>query len=149
MTPGRHQRLVLKGMFCQLLSRCSQEDPSRSYQHGKRNVAENEERKSGRSNKQNMDKLRKEQGCMACKGTYNNKKKCWQIFVDDRLVPKDVTDLQANAQPKAEFSSALTVMDKICGWGEDENGCDIYLQPVCGSTPNACCVMDRKPHRTS
>ena len=28
----------------------------------------------------------------------------WHTFVDDRLVPRDATDLQANAQPKAVFS---------------------------------------------
>ena len=39
----------------------------------------------------------------------------WQIFVDDRPVPRDATDWQANAQPKAVFSFAMTVMDKICG----------------------------------
>ena len=43
----------------------------------------------------------------------------------------------------------VTEMDKICGWSEEEHGWDLYLQPVCGSTPNACCVMDRKPRRTS
>ena len=43
-----------------------------------------------------------------------------QIFVDDRLVPRDASDLQATAQPKAVFSYAMTVMDKIHGWGEEE-----------------------------
>ena len=28
--------------------------------------------------------------------------------------------LAANAQPKTVFSCAMTVMDKICGWGEEE-----------------------------
>ena len=28
----------------------------------------------------------------------------WQIFVNDRPVPRDATDLQANVQPKAVFS---------------------------------------------
>ena len=30
-------------------------------------------------------------------------------------------NLQANAQPKAVFFCAMTVLDKICGWGEEEN----------------------------
>ena len=40
--------------------------------------------------------------------------------MDDRLVPRDATNLQANAQPKAVFFCAMTVMDKICGWCEEE-----------------------------
>ena len=28
----------------------------------------------------------------------------------------------------------MTVMDEICGWGEEENGWDVNLQHVCGST---------------
>ena len=43
-----------------------------------------------------------------------------QVFVDDGLVPRNATDLQGNAQPKAVFSYAMTVMGKICGWGEEE-----------------------------
>ena len=38
----------------------------------------------------------------------------------DRSVTRDATDLQVNVQPKAVFSYAMTVMDKICGWGEEE-----------------------------
>ena len=30
-------------------------------------------------------------------------------------------NLQANVQPKAVFFCAMTVLDKICGWGEEEN----------------------------
>ena len=40
--------------------------------------------------------------------------------MDDKLVPRDATDLQANAQLKAVFSYAITVMDKICDWSEEE-----------------------------
>ena len=65
--------------------------------------------------------------------------------MDDRLVPRDATDLQANAQPKAVFSYAMTVMDKICGWDEEEKWWGLYLELVCESAPNACCVIDRKP----
>ena len=44
----------------------------------------------------------------------------------------------------------LPVMENICGWGAEERFVwDHYLQTVCGSTPNACCVMDRKPRSTS
>ena len=58
---------------------------------------------------------------MACKGTFTNIVLAdRQIFVDDRPLPRDATDLQANAQPKAVFSHVMTVMDKICGWGEEE-----------------------------
>ena len=42
-------------------------------------------------------------------------KEYWQVSVDDRLVPRDATDLKAIAQSKAVFSFARTVMDKICG----------------------------------
>ena len=73
----------------------------------------------------------------------------WRIFVDDRLVPRHATNLHSNAQPKAVFFCAMTVMDKICGWSEEEKWVDLYLQPVCGYTPNMCCVMDRKQRRTS
>ena len=44
----------------------------------------------------------------------------WQIFVDDRLVPRDAINSHANVQPKAVFSYAMTVMDKICGWGDEQ-----------------------------
>ena len=40
--------------------------------------------------------------------------------MDDRLVPRHATNLHSNAQPKAVFFCAMTVMDKICGWGEEE-----------------------------
>ena len=43
----------------------------------------------------------------------------WQIFVDVRPVPRDAINSYANVQPKAVFSYAMTVMDKICGWGEE------------------------------
>ena len=33
---------------------------------------------------------------------------------------RDASDWQATAQPKAVFSYAMTVMDKIHGWGEEE-----------------------------
>ena len=44
----------------------------------------------------------------------------WQIFVHDRPVPRDAINSHANVQPKAVFYYAMTVMDKICGWEEDE-----------------------------
>ena len=54
----------------------------------------------------------------------------WQIFVDDGLVPRDATDLQANAQPKAVFSYAMTVMGKICCW-DNKWVVSLYVQLVC------------------
>ena len=69
----------------------------------------------------------------------------WQIFVDDGLVPRDATDLQASAQPKALFSYDTTVMGKICCWDkEDKWGVSLY--EACMSTASVCCVMDRKKH---
>ena len=44
----------------------------------------------------------------------------WKIFVDDRVVPRDVINSHAHVQPKAVFSCAMTVMEKICGWGEEQ-----------------------------
>ena len=44
----------------------------------------------------------------------------WQIFVDDRLVHRDAINTHANVQSKAVFSNALTVMDKIYCWEEEE-----------------------------
>ena len=67
----------------------------------------------------------------------------WQIFVDDGLFPRDATDLQASAQPKAVFSYATTVMGKICCWDkEDKWGVSLYA--ACMSTTSVYCVMDRK-----
>ena len=43
-----------------------------------------------------------------------------QIFVDDRLVLRDVINFHANVQPQAVFSSAMIVKVKICGWGEEQ-----------------------------
>ena len=39
---------------------------------------------------------------------------------DDRPVPKDAMNSHAYVQPKAVFYYAMTVMDKICCWEEDE-----------------------------
>ena len=44
----------------------------------------------------------------------------WQIFVDDRLVPRVAINSHANVQPKAVFSYAMTVVDKICGWRDEQ-----------------------------
>ena len=46
----------------------------------------------------------------------------WEIFVDDRPCCRDPCFKHANVQSKAVFSYAITVMDKICGW-EDEEKC--------------------------
>ena len=59
-----------------------------------------------------MDKLGMELWCMAGKGTYFKR-----VLADLRgrqTCSQGCHNLQANAQPKA-------VMDKICGWSEEEN----------------------------
>ena len=40
--------------------------------------------------------------------------------MNDRPIPIDAINLHANAQLKAVFSCAMTVMDKICGWEEEQ-----------------------------
>ena len=54
----------------------------------------------------------------------------WQIFVDDKLVPRDAINSHANVQPKAVFSCAMTVMDKICGWREEQQWIGSFF-PAC------------------
>ena len=44
----------------------------------------------------------------------------WAIFVDDRPLYSDACHTHANAQSKAVFSYAMAVMDKICGWTDEE-----------------------------
>ena len=67
----------------------------------------------------------------------------WQIFVDDGLVPRGATDLQASAQPKAVFSYAMTVMGKICCRAKEDKWV-VSLHAACMSTTSAYCMMDRK-----
>ena len=45
----------------------------------------------------------------------------WKIFEEDKLVPRDAINSHANVHPKAVFSYAMTVMDEICGWREEQN----------------------------
>ena len=47
-------------------------------------------------------------------------KEFWAIFVDDRPLYSDAFYKHANAQSKAVFSHAVAVMDKICGWTDEE-----------------------------
>ena len=44
----------------------------------------------------------------------------WAAFVDDRPFRSDACYKHANVQSKAVFSYAMTVMDKICGWEDEE-----------------------------
>ena len=44
----------------------------------------------------------------------------WDILVDDRPFYRDFSCKHANVQPKAVFSYAMTVMDKISGWEDEE-----------------------------
>ena len=46
----------------------------------------------------------------------------WQIFVDNRFVPKGAINSDANDQPKAVFSCAMTVMDKSAAGDKNKNG---------------------------
>ena len=43
-----------------------------------------------------------------------------EIFVDDRPFCRDACFKHANVQSKAVFSYAMRVMDKICGWEDEE-----------------------------
>ena len=43
----------------------------------------------------------------------------WEIFVDDSTFCLDACSKHANVQ-SAVFSYAMTVMDKICGWEDEE-----------------------------
>ena len=45
----------------------------------------------------------------------------WEIFVDDRPLGADAIDRQVNVQSKAVFSHAMTLMDKIRGWEDEES----------------------------
>ena len=42
--------------------------------------------------------------------------------MDDRPIYSDSLSKHANVQSKAVFSNAMTVMDKICGCLDEENG---------------------------
>ena len=63
--------------------------------------------------------------------------------MDDGLVPRGATDLQASAQPKAVFSYAMSVMGKIC-CRDKEDKWVVSLHAACMSTTSVYCVMDRK-----
>ena len=47
-------------------------------------------------------------------------KEFWEIFVDDRPFGADAIFRQVNVQSKAVFSCAMTLMDKIRGWEDEE-----------------------------
>ena len=47
-------------------------------------------------------------------------KEFWEIFVDDGPSGADAFFRHVNVQPKAVFSCAMTLMDKIQGWEEQE-----------------------------
>ena len=44
----------------------------------------------------------------------------WEIFVDDRPFGADASVRHVNVQSKAVFSHAMTIMDEIYGWEDDE-----------------------------
>ena len=47
-------------------------------------------------------------------------RKFCEIFVDDRPFCRNACFRHANVQSKAVFSYAMTIMDKICGWEDEE-----------------------------
>ena len=48
-------------------------------------------------------------------------KEFWEIFVDDRPFGAEAINRQLNVQLKAVFSYAMTLMDKIRGWEDEES----------------------------
>ena len=44
----------------------------------------------------------------------------WEIFVDDRPFCRDACFRHANVQSTAVFSNAMTIMDAIYGWEDQE-----------------------------
>ena len=44
----------------------------------------------------------------------------WDFFVDDRPFCRDACFRHANVQSKAVFSDAMTIMDEVCGWEDEE-----------------------------
>ena len=48
-------------------------------------------------------------------------KEFWEIFVDDRPFGAESIDRQVNVQSKAVFSNAMTLMDEIRGWEDEES----------------------------
>ena len=48
-------------------------------------------------------------------------KEFWEICVDDRPFGTDSTNREANVQSKAVLSYAMTLMDKIRGWEDEES----------------------------
>ena len=68
-----------------------------------------------------------------------------QIFVNDRPFQRGVINTQTNTQSKTEFSNAMTVMDKIDGWEDEEK----WVGSRCGNTPKQCYVMDGNPLRNT
>ena len=48
-------------------------------------------------------------------------KEFWEIFVDDRPFGAESINRQVNVQSKAVFSYAVTLMDKIRGWEDEES----------------------------
>ena len=48
-------------------------------------------------------------------------KEFWEIIVDDRPFGADSINRQVNVQSKAVFSYAMTLMEKIRGWEDEES----------------------------
>ena len=47
-------------------------------------------------------------------------KEFWEIFVDDRPFGAESIDRQVNVQSKIVFSYAMTLMDMMRGWEDEE-----------------------------
>ena len=65
----------------------------------------------------------------------------WAIFVDDRPFHSDSLYRHVNVQSKGVFFHAMTVMDKVRGWTDEENGWDQNLRHACGFTPRWCLLQ--------
>ena len=56
----------------------------------------------------------------------------WEIFVDDRPFCRNACSRHANVQSFAVFSDAMTILDKNCGWDDEEKRVGSKLVHVCG-----------------
>ena len=84
---------------------------------------------------------------VACEGKILNE--CWQSFVDDRPVPRDAINSHACVQPKAVFSYARTVMDEICGCGEEPHWIGSLFAACMWIYTKPCCVLNTIPRKST
>ena len=70
----------------------------------------------------------------------------WRDHISDKYglrgdMSPYVRRLRAHLCQKSTFSFAMTVMDKVEGWNEEDVGGGRTSLRACGSTPKPCCVM--------